>query len=247
VPDSSPISFTANFPLRIGTDWNAFQLSPVNITVDFPWVLLGKGPQLFHPGIFQDGILSGNISLSETLQCPRIIGDMQLVNGKLSGDGWPSFNVTEASSRISFTGNHAAVEFLNVATKDADLLLRGEIDFESIDDVRIRMSGATPLFDLTAHQIDCVSKINITSATLTLAPAVAEFEFRGGVFQPDWTVTLQETRGLESLAMLDPDGGGRKFSLCLDTPSEEKTLLLGALPRATAGGETRAKPRDKRR
>ena len=246
VPDSSPISFTANFPLRIGTDWNAFQLSPVNITVDFPWILLGKGPQLFHPGIFQDGILSGNISLSETLQCPRIIGDMQLVNGKLSGDGWPSFNVTEASSRISFTGNHAAVEFLNVATKDADLLLRGEIDFETVNDVKIKMSGATPLFDLTAQQIDCVSKINITPATLTLAPAVAEFEFRGGVFQSDWTVTLQETNGLESLAMLDPDGGGREFSLCLGT-SEEKTLLLGALPRATPGDETRAKPRDKRR
>src|SRR5438309_214872 len=247
VPDSSPISFTANFPLRIGTDWNAFQSSPVNITVDCPWIRLGKGPQLFHPGIFQDGILSGNISLSETLQCPRIIGDMQLVNGKLSGDGWPSFNVTEASSRISFTGNHAAVEFLNVATKDADLLLRGEIDFETVNDVKIRMSGATPLFDLTAQQIDCVSKINITPATLTLAHAVAEFEFRGGVCQSAWTVTLQETNGLESLAMLDPDGGGRKFSLCLDTPSQEKTLLLGALPRATAGGETRAKPRDKRR
>src|SRR6266480_1566704 len=246
VPDSSPISFTANFPLRIGTDWNAFQLCPVNITVDFPWILLGKAPQLFHRGIFQDAILSGSISLSETLQCPRIIGDMQLVNGKLSGDGWPSFNVTEASSRITFSGNHAAVEFFNVATKDADLLLRGEIDFESIKDVRIRMSGAAPLFDLTADQIDCVSKINIRPATLSLAPAVAEVEFRGGVFQSDWTVTLQETNGLESLAMLDPDGGGRKFSLCLGTP-EEKTLLLGALPRAAGSGETRAKPQGKRR
>ena len=171
---------------------------------------------------------------------------MQLVNGKLSGDGWPSFNVTEASSRITFSGNHAAVEFFNVATKDADLLLRGEIDFESINDVRIRMSGATPLFDLTADQIDCVSKINIRPATLSLAPAVAEVEFRGGVFQSDWTVTLQETNGLESLAMLDPDGGGRKFLLCLGTP-EEKTLLLGALPRATGSGETRAKPQGKRR
>ena len=72
------------------------------------------------------------------------------------------------------------------------------------------------------------------------------FEFRGGVFQSDWTVTLQETNGLESLAMLDPDGGGRKFSLCLGTP-EEKTLLLGALPRAAGSGETRAKPQGKRR
>src|SRR5438876_307445 len=63
VPDASPISFTANFPLRIGTDWSAFQLSPLNVTVDFPSIFLGKAPQLFHPQIFQDGILSGNISL----------------------------------------------------------------------------------------------------------------------------------------------------------------------------------------
>src|SRR5438105_9362544 len=33
VPDSSPISFTANLPLHIGTDWNAFQLSPLNLTI----------------------------------------------------------------------------------------------------------------------------------------------------------------------------------------------------------------------
>ncbi|MGA7276221.1 MAG: hypothetical protein WBX14_15350, partial [Candidatus Udaeobacter sp.] len=32
VPSSSPISFTANFSLPIGTDWNAFQLSPLNVT-----------------------------------------------------------------------------------------------------------------------------------------------------------------------------------------------------------------------
>src|SRR5947208_4359484 len=42
VPDSSPISFSANFRLRIGTDWNAFQLSPVNLTVVFSWILLGS-------------------------------------------------------------------------------------------------------------------------------------------------------------------------------------------------------------
>jgi hypothetical protein len=34
-PNSSPMSFTANFPLRIGTDWNAFQISPLNITLNF--------------------------------------------------------------------------------------------------------------------------------------------------------------------------------------------------------------------
>src|SRR5436309_4851544 len=145
VPDSSPISFTANFSLPIGTDWNAFQLSPLNVTFDFPSVFLAKAPQLFHPGIFQDGIVSGSISLSETLQHPRIDGDVQLINGKLSGDGWTSFDFTEAGSRIAFAGNRAAVEFLNVATKDVDLSLRGEIDFEDINDVTIRISGATQI------------------------------------------------------------------------------------------------------
>src|SRR5207248_5351060 len=110
VLDSNPISFTANFPLRVGTDWNAFQLSPLSVTVDFPSIFLAKAPQLFHPAIFQDGILSGSVSLSETLQHPRITGDVQLVNGKLSGDGWTSFNLVEASGRIAFAGNRASVE-----------------------------------------------------------------------------------------------------------------------------------------
>src|SRR5439155_19961328 len=99
--------------------------------------------------------------------------------------------------------------------------------------------------DLIAQQLYCVRKINVALAMLTLAIAVTEFEFRGDVFKSELTVTLQETNGLDSLAMLDPDGGGRKFSLCLDTPSEEKTFLLGALPRAS--DETRAKRQDKRR
>jgi len=248
VLDSNPISFTANFPLRIGTDWNAFQLSPLNVTVDFPSIFLAKAPQLFHPAIFQDGILSGSVSLSETLQHPRITGDVQLVNGKLSGDGWTSFNLVEASSRIAFAGNRASVEFFNVATKDVDLLLRGEILFDDPNDVTVRMSAATPIFDLTSSQIDCVNKIQIAPAVLPLAPAVAEFEFHGGVFQSGWTVALQEDAGSQSLAISDPDGAARKLLLCLGTSPEEKTLMLGALPRAETNVEaTRSKGQKKRR
>ena len=248
VPDSSPISFTANFSLPFGTDWNAFQLSPLNVTIDFPSVFLAKAPQLFHPAIFQDGILSGSISLSETLQHPRIGGDVQLINGKLSGDGWTSFDFTEAGSRIVFAGNRASVEFLNLATKDVDLSLRGEIDFEDINDLTIRISGATPIFDLTSTQIDCVNKIKIVPAVLMLAPAVAEFELRGGLFKSGWTASLHEATDFESLAISDPDGGARRFPLCLGTSPEEKTLVLGALPRSETGAETsRPKKQEKRR
>jgi hypothetical protein len=234
--------------LRIGTDWNAFQLSPVNVTLDFPLVFLPKAPQLFHPGIFRDGILSGSISLSETLQHPRVVGDVQLVNGKLSSDSWAPLNFIEASGRIAFGGNRASVEFLDAATKDVDLSLRGEIDFEDLNDVTVRISGATPIFDLTSHQIDCVNKIKVGPAVLTLAPAVTEFEFRGGLFQSGWTVSLHEATSLQSSAISDPDGGARKFSLCLSASPEEKTLLLGALPRPETGGEmTQPKKQEKRR
>src|SRR5437867_3574960 len=137
MPNSSPISFTANFPLPIGTDWNAFRISPLNITLNFPSVFLAKAPHLFHPQIFSDGILSGNISLSETLQHPHIDGDIQLMNGKMSGDAGGSINLTEASGRIVCGGNRASIEFRNLATKSTDLSLRGEIDFQDTNNVKV--------------------------------------------------------------------------------------------------------------
>jgi hypothetical protein len=64
--------------------------------------------------------LSGKISLSETLERPRIVGEVQLVNGKLaSSDSF--LNVIGASTLAIFDGNHASLEFLNLATKDVDL------------------------------------------------------------------------------------------------------------------------------
>ncbi|PYK10025.1 MAG: hypothetical protein DME65_10875 [Verrucomicrobia bacterium] len=164
-PSSSPMSFTANFRLPIGTDWNAFQLSPLNITLNFPSIFLTKAPQLFHPQLFSDGILSGNISLSETLQHPHIDGDIQLVNGKISGDAGGFINLTEANGRIVFGGNRASIEFLNVATKDTDLSLRGEIDFQDTKKVAVRIDGAMPIFDLTPHQVECTNKIEVKNCS----------------------------------------------------------------------------------
>jgi hypothetical protein len=172
---------------------------------------------------------------------------VQLVHGKLPGD-WTSFNFTEASSRIAFQGNRASVEFFNVATKEVDVSLRGEIDFDDINDVKVRMSGATPIFDLTSHQIGCVNKIEIAPAVLTLAPAVAELEFRGGLFQSGWTVSLHEGADLQFLGISDPNSGSRRFPLCLRASPEEKPLLLGAPPWSGTGSDTtRPKRKDKRR
>jgi hypothetical protein len=247
VADSSPVAFTTNFPLRIGTDWAVFQLAPLNVTVDFASVFLAKAPQVFHPAIFRDGILSGSISLTETLQHPHITGDLQLVNGKLSGESL-RLNITEASSRVAFEGNRATVEFFNIATNEVDLSLQGEIDFEDTNSVTIRMIGATPMFDLTQRQLDCVDEIKIAPTLLTLAPAVAEFEFCGSLFESNWTVSFKESIGIESLAVSGPDGGARKVPLCPGAGAEKKTLLLGALPRPDAPRETaQPKKQEKRR
>ncbi|HZR04544.1 MAG TPA: hypothetical protein VFA61_01795 [Candidatus Udaeobacter sp.] len=246
LPNSSPMSFTANFPLRIGMDWNAFRISPLSITLNFPSIFLANAPQLFHPQIFSDGILSGNVSLSQTLQHPHLDGDIQLTNGKLSGNKEGPVNLTEASGHIVFGGDRASIDFLNVATRDTDLSLRGEIDFEDSNNVTLRISGAMPIFDLTSHPIDCANKIEFAPAPFTLAPAVAELQFRGALFQPNWTIALKERMVADSSVVPDPDRITREFPLCFSGSSlESAPLLLGALPRL--GTHPAATPRPKKR
>jgi hypothetical protein len=242
IPNSNPMSFTANFPLRIGTNWNAFRMSKLDITLNFPSIFLAKAPQLFRPQTFLDGIVSGNISLSGTLDDPRIDGDIQLINGKLSGSAGNSINLTEASGQIVFQGNRASIEFLNVATKDTDLSLRGEIDFNDTNNVTVTVSGSMPIFDLTQQPIDCTNKIEFTSVPFTLAPAVAELQFRGALFQPNWTIGLKEQNVVQSSDVPDPDGVTREFPLCLSGGSTG-TLVLGSLPRAQAHPAAAPRPK----
>ena len=245
LPNSSLLNFTANFPLRIGTDWNAFLVSPLNVTLDFPSIILANAPEFFHPEIFRDGILSGNISFSGTLQHPQITGDVQLLNGTVQN---ASLNLTEASSRVSFKGNRASLDFFNAAMKDVDLSLHGEVDFQDTNDLAIKITGATPIFDLTLRPIGCVGKIEIGTVTVTLAPVVAELEFRGRLFQSDWTIGLREQTSTQSFTILNLNGTVREFPLCFSGLStEEKTLLLGVPARPEARLETvRPKKRTKR-
>jgi hypothetical protein len=244
-PKSSPLTFTANFPLPIGISWSAFQMSPLTLSLDFPALFLAGAPHVFHSNILEDGILSGKLSLSETLEHPYIVGEVQLVNGKLaSSDSF--FNAIEASTLAIFDGNRASVDFLNLATKDVDLALRGEIDFENTKHVVVKIAGATPIFDLTLRPVDCVNKIEIAPAALPLAPAAKELEFRGPLFQSGWSVSLKEIDTQFSVVST-LDSAERIFPLCFGTGPEKKTLLLGAVPRAEAAPQVQQKKPEKRR
>src|SRR5207302_1250760 len=156
-------------------------------------------------------------------------------------------NTKEASGRISFNGTRASLDFLNVATRDVDLSLRGEIDFADIYDVTINLAGATPMFDLMSRPVDCVDKIEIVPAALPLAPAATELQFRGALFQSGWSVSLKEEIGGLPSIVSTPDATTRRFPLCGRTGPEDQTLLLGAVPRAEASRQVAPKRRQKRR
>jgi hypothetical protein len=221
-------------------------MSPLKVSLDFPAIFLAAAPQFSHSNILEDGILSGKISLSETLEHPRIVGEVQLVNGKLaSSDSF--FNIIEASTLAIFDGNRASLEFLNLATKNVDLALRGEIDFENTKHVVVRIAGATPIFDLMSRPVDCVNKIEIATAALPLAPAATELEFRGPLLQSGWSVSLKEEIGSQFSIVPTLDGAERIFPLCFGTGPEEKTLLLGAVPRAEVAPNVGPKKPEKRR
>jgi len=246
LPKSSPLTFTATFPLPIGITWSAFQMSPVNVSLDFPAIFLAATPQFFHSNILEDGILSGKISLSETLERPRIVGEVQLVNGKLPSSDF-LLNVIGASSLAIFDGNHASLEFLNLATKDVDLAFSGDIDFQNTKQVVVKIAGATPIFDLMARPVDCVNKIEIAPAVLPLAPAATELEFRGPLLQSGWSVSLKENFESEFSMVSTPNTAQRTFALCFGTGPEEKTLSLGAVPRAEVATNEPPKKREQRR
>src|SRR5438309_219117 len=83
LPGSSPVDLAAKFSLKIGQDWKTFLASPLEATIRFPAVVLASAPQFLHPAIFNEGILSGTISLSQNLEHPGIAGEVQLLNGVL--------------------------------------------------------------------------------------------------------------------------------------------------------------------
>ena len=228
LPDSSSINFTARFPFPIGTNWNAFLTFPLDVTLDFPSIFLANAPQFFHPEIFRDGILSGKLSLSDTLRHPRILGDVQLLNGRLENT---SLNLTEASGRVTFDGFRASLDFFNAATKDFDLSFRGDIDFHDTNDLTVRIAASVPIFDLRPRTIDCVNRIEIESVAETLAPVISALELHGGLFRSDWTINLKEPIGIQSNGALTLNETARKFSLCLETGVDKKPFVLGAHPR----------------
>jgi hypothetical protein len=226
LPGSSPVDLAAKFSLKIGQDWKTFLASPLEATIQFPAVVLASAPQFMHPAIFNEGILSGTISLSQNLEHPNITGEVQLLNGVLQG---APLDLTHASGRLTFSGDRGTLEFLNAATKDVDLSLKGEVDFRNSQDVAVRISSATPIFDTSTNIQDCVRRIEIVPVEVTLAPTIEQIEFRGDLFGNSWKVALKEN-GTASTATI-ANQITREFHFCAETAAQGEALNVGLRPR----------------
>ena len=240
-PGSSPVDITARFPLKLGEDWKTFLASPFDAEIKFPTVVFASAPQFFHPAVFNEGILSGAISWSQTLQHPSIYGDAQLLDAKLQNT---PLDFTQASARLAFDGEHGKIEFFNAATKDIDVSLRGDIDLRDLADVKIDIFPSVPLFEMSTPPSSCVSRINLQPIGITLAPMINQIELRGSLFEGAWTMTPRQA-AISAQGQPIP-AEATKISLYFGEKSPPQSFAFGLHPKPTPAPE-RARKKSKRR
>ena len=226
LPGSSPVDVAAKFPLKIGEDWKTFLAAPIEATIAFPTVVLTSAPQFSHPAIFNEGILSGKISLSRNFEHPNITGEMELLNGVLQN---APLDLVRASGRMTFNGEVANLESFDVSTKDVDLSLRGEIDFRDTGDMTVKISSATSVFDITANIANCVRRIEILPVDVTLAPTIGQFEFHGDLFGSSWKFGLKENGSAPAATLANQLT--REFHFCGGSTSQGEVFNIGVHPR----------------
>ncbi|HXY60377.1 MAG TPA: hypothetical protein VEH26_02095 [Chthoniobacterales bacterium] len=241
LPGSSPVDATAKFPLKIGEDWKAFLASPLDVQISFPTIVLTSAPQFFHPPVFSEGILTGAISWSQTLQHPSITGDIQLVSARLQN---APLDFTQASGRLTFDGDHGKIEFLDAASADVDVSLRGDIDLRDLAEAKIDIFPSVPVFELTTPPNSCVNRINLQPVGITLAPMINQIELRGGIFEGGWTMTPRQSAITAQGQPIPLDA--TKIPLCFGEKPAPQSFTFGLHPKPTPAPE-RPRKKSKRR
>ena len=240
---SDPVRFDGSLAVRLGKQRDLISDQPISATLDFPAIFLARLPHFLSHDLFREGILSGRLSMSETLRHPRMAGDLQLIEGKLGPRDLP---MTEASGKLSFHGTNASIDFADVRTEDVDLSLQGGADFQNTDAVEINISGVGPVLDLTPREVaGCVGGIQLLPAPPSeiSLPAIDEINLRGNALTGDWTIALSESRNGQSFGATDGANVIRIFRLCSSDQAEQEVLALGCEPRRMPGIQRRKRAR----
>lgn len=223
----SPVEVQASFPIRL-TSWDeAVASEPLSATVNIPAVFANRLPRYVSHDALRDGIISGKMDVAGSLRHPSISGDLQLSNGKL---GLTTLNLTDASTRLTFKGDTAIVDFLNLASPEIDLSLRGSVDFADLTAMELRLTASAAVVDLAPRRTaECVSRIRVTaiSADEPIVANIDSIALRGSLFSKSWTVSLTDHRPDDVSGSVDAAGAIRSFPFCRDEKENGAALTFG--------------------
>ncbi|MEY2556766.1 MAG: hypothetical protein QOE34_191 [Verrucomicrobiota bacterium] len=224
---SDPLALEASIPFQPEKTETGYLLKtdgPLSATLNFPAIFLARVPRYVPRGIFQGGILSGQLAISDSLGQPRILGELHLIDGKF-GIG------ASLSTRVMFAGQSATIEFAQISQDRALLTGRGEIDFHELDQIALTIFPGAPLRDSTPLEPgDCVSGLEFSAMALNAfgSRPVDQIDFRGSLSSTNWTISLRQDRSADLRE--SPAGSPRTFPFCWDDRSHGKTLTLRASP-----------------
>jgi hypothetical protein len=224
---SGPVNLDLSIPLKLEKRESDYALNTdgsLSGTLNFPTVFLSRLPLYLSRRIFADGILSGRLTISDSLQHPQLRGAAHLINGRYPGGG-------SLSAGVTFGGRTATIDYAQVVRKNVRHLARGEMDFRDLTDVTIKILPNEPLAALTFLEPDtCIDGIEfLPNGTGGLRrQRISEIDLRGNLSAPDWTISLNERRLVDSLEMLLSAPSSQTFPICPGPESPGKTLTLGA-------------------
>lgn len=234
---SDPVNLEGSFPLKLEKRESGYAFNtdgPVSATLNFPAIFLPRLPLYLSRQMFVDGILSGRLTISDSPHHPQLRGTAHLINGRLL-DG------TALSIGATFGGQTATIDFARVAQTSirnvhalaTRYTARGEIEFRDLTDIGVKLLPNETLIALTLLEpADCVDGIrfSLNGATGLRGQRIDELRFRGSLFAPNWTISLNGRHTDDPQALLLQEGSSRTFPLCRDLPPTGKTLTLGAAP-----------------
>lgn len=225
---SDPVKIEASIPWRLEKEASGHVLNtvgPLSATLNFPVVFLAKFPRYLLRGIFLDGILGGNLAVSDSLQHPRVTGESHLIGGRLADASSLAFGLT-------FGGQSATVDFVRLAQRGIDRFAHGEIAFTDPTGIAVKLLPNESILETTPIEGDCVSSIELSATTVTQSPPqppIDEIDFRGSLFDRAWTISLSRKIPDDSYQTLRVPVP-RTFPFCREGEPKGKPLTLGLAP-----------------
>jgi hypothetical protein len=235
---SDPVNLEASFPLKLEERETAYVLDtdgPLSATLNFPAILLSKVPLYVSRWMFVDGILSGQLTVSDSLHHPQLRGTTQLMDGKLLGQ-------QTLSTSVTFNGDTATIDFAQIAQQNVRHAARGEIDFRNWADITLKIWPSAPVIALMPLDADgCIDGIKLLPGEANSyvhflqgrsGQRINEIDLRGGLFGSNWTISLYEKRMDGPLETLLLGGPSQTFSTCSDLQPSGRDLGLGLAERS---------------